>query len=1109
MQIINSEDVFSASDLVHFLECQHLTYLDLKVLRHEIRKEFETPALMKILQEKGLKHERKHLEVLKVPSQIIIEIPKGNLTLAQRAKLTEDAIKSGADVIYQAVLYRHPWQGEADFLVRINTPSPLGSFSYEVLDTKLSKTSYPKYLIQLCIYSDLVKAIQGVAPKMMHLVLGNNENVSFKFNEFCHYIDYAKLRFEEFVSRPPLDSYPQPVSYCKFCDWKDRCKVQWQNDNYLSLIANIRRSQIDKFLKANIKTVDVVAQLPDTTLIPELNPEVFNRLHSQAVLQEYKLQSGKDKYEILACKSGEGFERLPKPDAGDLFFDMEGNPLHENGLEYLFGIYYQHNGQAEFKAIWGHDHVQEREAFAKLMQFFGDHLAEFPDAYIYHYAQYEPSALKRLACRYSLAEEQLDNLLRQNKFVDLYKVVRETVRTSEPSYSIKNLETFYMGKRKAEVSTATDSIVVYNQWCETQDQYLLAEIEKYNKEDCISTQKLRDWLVSLRPSATPWFVKEKKLEDDFVARKPWEIEYDDYTQRLLTGASEVDYQIRELMSQLLEFHRREAKPEWWARFERQDKFGFELIDDTECLAGLTSVGEPVPNKRSLTYTYQFPPQEYKICKGNTVTNVETMDRVGTIEEIDDDNCIVKIRRGKTLQPLPSELSIGPANPINTDSLRAAIYRVATNFINGSDQYQAISAILNKSIPAIKNIKAGEAIIQSKDLFTDALNAVVNLDKSYLFIQGPPGAGKTYTSSHMIVKLLHGGFKIGVTANSHKVIHHLLDEIEEVAIKQDVKISGVYKYSDKDSLYKGKFISNEGSITNIDLNLSLFAGTAWLFADEKFDQQLDYLFIEEAGQISLANLVATGTAAKNIVLIGDQMQLAQPIKGIHPGDSGKSVLEFLLGNMATIPPNRGIFLPDTRRLNKEICGFISQAFYDGRLNPHPDNCKRLLQFQNPIDGISSAGIQIVFTNHVGCSQKSVEEGEIIKKYYEELIKQNYSTGEVRTITHNDILVVTPYNVQVNYLKSILPKEARVGTVDKFQGQEAPIVLISMVTSSAEDLPRNLEFLYSKNRLNVALSRAQCLAIMVMNRKLLEAPCRTIEQMSLVNTFCMLRDYVASE
>lgn len=1105
MQTLNGKDIFSASDLMHFLECQHLTYLDLKVLRHEITKEFETPPLMKILQEKGLEHERRHLEILKVPSQTIVEIPR-DLSFEQRAKLTEDAIKAGADIIYQAVLYSHPWRGDADFLVRSEISSLLGPYSYEVLDTKLSKTPYPRYLIQLCIYSDLVKAIQGVAPKFMHLLLGNNQQVSFKFNEYSYYIDYAKMRFEKFVSKPPLDSYPQPVAYCKFCDWKDRCSEQWKSDNYLSLIANIRRSQIDKFLKFNIRTVKALSQLPETTSIPELNPEVFNRLHSQAILQEYKLQTGNDKYEILTYQSKQGFERLPKPDAGDLFFDMEGNPLHQDGLEYLFGIYYQENGQAQYKAFWGHDHDQEREAFAKLMQFFGDHLAEHPDAFIYHYAQYEPNALKKLACRYAIAEEQLDNLLRHNKFVDLYKVVRETMRTSEPKYSIKNLETFYMEKRQAEVTSGSDSIVVYNQWCETQDQCLLDQIEDYNKEDCVSTKKLRDWLISLRPSSAPWFVKDKKTEEEFVHRKSWEIEYDNYRQQLLTGASETNYPFRELISQLLEFHRREAKPEWWAHFERQDKLPYELIDDAECLAELSLIGEPIHDKRSLVYTYQFPPQEYKISKDDSVVDVATLERIGTVADIDDDKCLIKIRCGKTQTSLPNKISIGPGNPITTATLRAAIYRVAEDMINGRNNYQAISAILTKSIPTIKNIKTGDNIIQSVDLFADALNAIVNLDNSYLFIQGPPGAGKTYISSHIIVELLRRGYKVGVTANSHKVVHHLLDKIEEIATKQNLQISGVYKSTDKESKYEGKFISDVTSIESIDLNLSLFAGTAWLFVDAKFDQQLDYLFIEEAGQISLANVVAMGAAARNIVLIGDQMQLAQPIKGMHPGESGKSVLEFLLGNMATIPPDRGIFLPDTRRLNNEICGFISQAFYDGRLNPHPDNCKRLLQFQNPIDGINPTGIHIVFTNHVGCSQKSVEEGEIIKKYYEELIKQSYSTGETRPLTHNDILVVTPYNVQVNYLKSILPKEAKVGTVDKFQGQEAPIVLISMVTSSAEDLPRNLEFLYSKNRLNVALSRAQCLAIVVMNRKLLEAPCRTIEQMSLVNTFCMLSDYV---
>ncbi|MBN2860990.1 MAG: ATP-binding domain-containing protein, partial [Sphaerochaetaceae bacterium] len=296
-----------------------------------------------------------------------------------------------------------------------------------------------------------------------------------------------------------------------------------------------------------------------------------------------------------------------------------------------------------------------------------------------------------------------------------------------------------------------------------------------------------------------------------------------------------------------------------------------------------------------------------------------------------------------------------------------------------------------------------------------------------------------------------------------------------------------------------------SVQEMNLSNDLFAGTAWTFSHNLFHDRLDYLFIDEAGQVSTANVVAMSNAAKNIILVGDQMQLGQPIQGVHPGEAGFSVLEFLLGDRATIPQDRGIFLPRTYRMNPAICTFISDTFYDGKLIPHEVTMRRRLELRG-VD-LPNEGIAILAAEHEGCSQKSEEEGEIIKKTYLSLIGQKYidEKENLHELTERDILVVTPYNVQVNYLTSILPQKARVGTVDKFQGQEAPVVLISMVTSSGAYMPRDIEFLYSPNRLNVALSRAQCLAVVVANPRLQETSCSTVQQMRLVNTFCRLFEY----
>jgi len=935
-------------------------------------------------------------------------------------------------------------------------------------------------------------------------------------SDFASYVRHAMQRLEDCVASPPSDSYPEPCSHCSTCHWKETCAAQWQRDDHLSLVANIQRTQTAKLERAGVETVAQLAILRAETRIPDLNPQVFERLRAQAALQEHKRRTGENTLELIESEPGRGFSRLPKPAPGDLFFDMEGDPLHPEGLEYLFGLCLMKKGKLHFKPFWAHDHAEERATFAQFMEFLLEHLTAHPRAYIYHYNHYETTALKRLACRYAIAEHQLDDLLRRKKFVDLYRVVRETIHVSEPGYSIKNLETFYMGKREGDVATAGDSIVVYNRWRETRDPQLLEQIANYNEVDCVSTSKLRDWLLTYRPQDVDWFdgppasTDADGAADKTAARLEREARYADYKKRLLEpGTGGEDY--RRHLADLLEFHAREGKPQWWEFFDRQTRFEDELLDDTECIAGLTLVGPPEPVKRSLLHTFRFPPQETKRKAGDQVFDVATLSAAGTIEQIDDENLMVGIKRGVKNGPLPESLNIGPGGPINSDALRDAIYRFATDVLAGNHSYPAVRDILSKALPRINARHHGQAIVNGDDLLAATTEAVAGLTDSYLFIQGPPGTGKTHTSAHVIVELIRLGKKIGVAANSHKVIHNLLDMIEKMAVKSGVSFEGIKKSSagNAESVYGGKFIQSEDKSENISLNASLLAGTAWLFAHERFDRHLDYLVIDEAGQVSVANVIAMGTAARNIVLVGDQMQLGQPTQGVHPGEAGLSILDFLLGNQATVAPDRGIFLNQTRRLHPTVCQFISEAFYEGRLAPDPGNAGRRLIFKSPIEGITPQGIHFLPVSHTGCSQKSEEEGRTIKEYFQKLVGLEFvdKDGSVRVMTTHDILVVSPYNVQVNHLKSVLPAGARVGTVDKFQGQEAPVVLVSMATSDAECLPRDIEFLFSANRLNVALSRAQCLAVVAASPKLLETPCRTIDQLRLVNKFCQLFEFAA--
>jgi predicted RecB family nuclease len=1107
--------LFSPTDLVNFLGCSHSTVLDIRAFSEPLEYD-EVSDSDKLLQKKGDEHETAYLQSLKNDRKVVAEIPK-DIPVAERSRLTKEAMQKGVDVVYQAALLADNWGGYADFLVKTRKPSTLGAFSYEAADTKLARHPRVKHLVQLGVYSSLLASRQGTQPEQAHIVLGDGTTPSFLVSDFASYVRHAMQRLEDFAASPPSDSYPEPCSHCSTCHWKETCAAQWQADDHLSLVANINRTQAAKLERAGIKTVALLAALPPKTRVPYMHPEVLERLRAQAALQEYKRQAGKNKFELIESEPGRGFYRLPKSDRGDLFFDMEGDPLHPHGLEYLFGLCLVKSGKLKFQSFWAHDHGEERATFAQFMEFLSQHMAAHPGAHIYHYNHYETTALKRLACRYGIAEHQLDDLLRRMKFVDLYKVVREAVRVSEPGYSIKNLETFYMEKRDGAVATAADSIVVYNRWRETGDPELLQQIAIYNEIDCVSTAKLRDWLLKLRPHHVTWFngppppTDADRAADKTEARLEREARYADFQTRLLEAAADGGDHHRHL-ADLLEFHAREGRPQWWEFFDRQTRFEDELLDDTECIAGLTLAGAPQPVKKSLLHSFRFPAQETKRKAGDQVFDVITLLPAGTIEQIDDENLVVDIKRGTKSGPLPDALTIGPGGPINTNALREAIYRFATDVIDGNNNYAAVRDILAKASPRIKARHSGQAIAKDTDLLAATTKAVAGLANSYVFIQGPPGAGKTYTSAHVIVELIRQGKKVGVAANSHKAIHNLLDMIEKMAEKSGVRFQGIKKSSagNAESVYNGKFIRSEDKSEDISLNVSLLAGSAWLFAHERFDRHLDHLVIDEAGQVSVANVIAMGTAARNIVLVGDQMQLGQPIQGVHPGEAGLSILDFLLGSQATVAPDRGIFLNHTRRLHPTVCQFISEAFYEGRLVADPGNAARHLIFKSTIDGITPQGIHFLPVTHTGCSQKSEEEGRTIKEFFQKLLGQRFvdKDGSTRAMTLHDILVVSPYNVQVNHLKSVLPVGARVGTVDKFQGQEAPVVLVSMATSDAECMPRDIEFLFSANRLNVALSRAQCLAMVVASPKLLETPCRTIGQLRLVNKFCRLVEFAVS-
>jgi uncharacterized protein len=1112
MRRYNGQLLYSAGDLVTFLGCRHASTLD--------RRHLDVPAIaatddphLKLLQQKGFEHESAMKDRFLSEGKTVIDVT-GRGTLAARASRTMEAMRSGADVIYQGAFLAGNWHGFADFLIRTAGKSNLGEYHYEPLDTKLSHTAKPKHVIQLAVYSHLVGEAQGRAPDRIHVNLGTGETVTLRATDYRFYFEHARERMESYIAAEPQESEAIPCSACSLCSWRERCADEWQTSDHLTLVAKITSGQIEKLNAAGVMTVAQLAAVDAAQKIVGIRPEVLTRLSAQARLQDHKRRTGENKVEVLPAETAKGFERLPQPNPGDLFFDMEGDPLYEGGLEYLFGFAYRNDEQVKFLPFWGHSRAEEKLAFERAMDFISARLIAFPDAHIYHYAAYEETAIKRLAMLHGTREAEVDDLLRRGKLIDLYRVVRESIQVSEPRYSIKNLEHFYRPAREAEVSNAGESVVMYERWRKLQEPQLLKEIEDYNRVDCISTLELLEWLLQLRPSDTPWHIELPPDLDDLQreeVRTAANEQSADLRTKLLQCAED-DRPVRSLVAELLDFHKREAKPGWWFQFTRAEMPLEELIEDGECLGGLErDASTPAfRDKQSTVHTFIFPPQDFKMRKGDRPRRATSeREPVGEIISIDEAARRIQLKAGSKIPALGDSFSLIPGPPIDTKLLQAAVQRYANALTSGSSRYAAITAILKRDLPRIQGRSAGELVIPiGSDNLQGAIAAIGRLDCSYLLVQGPPGAGKTYLSARAIIELLKGGKRVAIAANSHKAVNKLLEEVSAVAVKERVRLNGLKKCSDKEHECDAKFVTNVYDNQEVEHSFNLVAGTAWLFARPEHDEAFDHLFVDEAGQVSLGHLVAMCTCARNVALIGDQMQLSQPIQGTHPGESGLSALDYLLKDYATIPPERGVFLDVTRRMHPDVCQFISDAVYESRLHSDPScSVRRLVLVAGADPALKASGLSWVPVLHQDRKQRCEEEGARISRLFASLLNQRWieSTVGERPLTIDDILVVSPYNMQVNFLRDLLPVGARVGTVDKFQGQEAPVVIVSMTASSAEDVPRGMEFLYSRNRLNVAVSRAKSLAIIVASPLLLEATCGKVEQMALVNTLCHAHAY----
>lgn len=1082
--------------------------------------------LANVLQKMGLVHEHQLEKNFIEQGLSLVKIEGKNDSEKKDATLF--AMKQGVEVIAQARLDAGDFMGYADFLIKVDGTSQLGDFHYEVWDTKLSNHLKPAHAIQLCCYAEMLEGIQGIRPQNIVVVLGNGKKERLRTSEYFQYYREHKKSFLSALKDYEPDNMPDPADYKEWGFWSTHAEQVLIERDHLFQVANIKRGQIKKLNKADIFTMQGLVD-SDHQRISGLNDFIFKGLKRQASIQKKSHGQLKPHFQVIVPQEGErqGLALLPPLSTLDVFFDIEGFPLHHDGLEYLWGCtYFNETGERVFKDFWAHDREEEKQAFQNFIHWVYARWLEDPSMHIYHYAHYEIAACRKLMGRFGVCEEELDQLLRNEVFVDLYKIVKGGILLGDSRYSIKNIERLYRDKRNTEVGTGGDSVVVYERWRELNEvgqkgrtwetSPILKSIRDYNMDDCDSTQELVEWLRVHQKDHTIPYLGKTEVETPEVKEEI--TERTQLRDRLLEKArkfKDTDPKQSQLLNNLagmLEFHKRESKPIFWRLYERLGLNHDELLDDAECLAFCVRTSrepfKPTPKSKNLAYEYSFDPsQEFKddtktfFILGEENVKGKPIEVTYISEESDIKNGLIVLQAGKEPK---SDISLIPNDIVSPKPIPESITQFVKDYEAGGFERSAMIDFLTRSKPSIKGHKGGPIIIDGPNNLTQIIQAVENLEHSYLTIQGPPGAGKSFTAKHVISKLVQSGYKIGISSNSHKAINNLLLITAKFCKASGIKASFVCAKETETALTEeGVVITDNNDFVNHVKPSCVLGTTAWGFARDDMAEKLDYLFIDEAGQVSVANLVAMSRSAKNLVLMGDQMQLGQPTQGTHPFESGLSILDYLLHDSPTISDEMGIFLGTTYRMHPQVNQFISEYIYEGKLKSHPDAEKRIIKVPHNYQGIlnKEAGIIFVPVQHEGNTQASDEEVIEIKKLAFELLNRVHTTLDVtdRNLTWDDMLFVAPYNYQCRKLKEALGPQAKVGSVDKFQGQEAAVVFLSMCTSDASECPRGLDFLLNKNRINVAISRAQTLAVVVGNPNLGKTKVNHMHQLKMVNLF----------
>ncbi len=1130
MKKLGSALGLTATDLANHLACRHLTQLDLAVAQGARRPPDWFSPDAAAMRERGLDHEAaflKHLEESGLRVTRLGDEPDE----AAAFERTRNAMRSGDDVIAQATLLEGPWVGRADVLRRVERASDLGAWSYEAWDTKLSRETKCGSVLQVCMYSDLLESIQGVRPVLMHVVppRAGFQPDTYRVDDFAAYYRRVKGRLVAAAGAAPGPAtYPLPVPHCDVCRWWPDCDRRRRGDDHLSLVAGISRLQTRELEGRGIETLQALASepLPLSWRPSRGAVEGYTRVREQARLQRDGRRTGKALHEFLPHKETFGLERLPEPSAGDVFFDLEGDPfVGDSGREYLFG-WVTEEGRCgpKYHEVWALDAPGERAAFEAFVDFIMERWAKDPALHVYHYAPYEPAALKRMMGRHATRENEIDRMLRAGLFVDLHAVVKQALRASVEEYSIKKLEAHYGFTREADLRLAGVHLRVVQRALELEEPGAIDEatrrvVAAYNRDDCLSTLALRQWLERLRaelvaggaslsrPSLDEGRPSDSVADHDQEVREVMEMLLEDLPARLEDRSGE--QQARWLLAYMLDWHRREEKSTWWEYFRLRELSDEALLEEKSAISNMQFAGRVGAERSSVVDRYRFPAQETSVRRGDTLKVPLPRDiRFGEVVAIDVAARTLDVKKSGSSVPLhPTSVFSHKAFPAasQASSLMRLGKWVAQSGIGPPGAHRAARDLLQGLPPRIAGHTSGTPLRRDGETGVDAARRLVMaLEGGTLAIQGPPGTGKTFTGARMICDLARAGKKIGVCAVSHKVIGNLLEKVVEAAREESVTLRCYHKTERENENHGEEIVVLSDNAKARDAlrprGAIVLGGTAFLWSREEFLDSVDVLFVDEAGQMSLANVLAIAQSAPALVLLGDPRQLEQPIQGSHPEGTGISALDHVLRGAMTIPEDRGLFLEQTWRLHPAICRLTSELFYEGRLHPRAGLERQEILGPVPIAG---SGLWFLPVAHDGNQTSSREEVDAVAALVERLTAGDARWRDARgaelPLSIEEILVIAPFNAQVADLLARLPG-ARIGTVDRFQGQEAPVVIYSMTASSSEDAPRGMEFLYSLNRFNVATSRARCACVVVGSPRLFEPECRTPAQMRLANACC---------